>query len=328
VVVKVSRRVRLLNRAQELTGASFEDLDLEGIRAARESRVPPIPVVGGLLARVADRVLFGQPVPGVAIDEMTVPGPAGLLSVRRYRPAGVGTDVPLLVFFHGGGWVIGSPKQYDWLCTVLARDAGVVVASVDYRKAPEHPAPAAVDDALAATAWLAEHADEVGATGPVFVAGDSAGGNLSALVSIAARDGRIPPVAGQLLIYPGTDLTMSFPSIDRLADAPILPRASMAAFVGYYLSGGIAPDDPRVSPFHVDDLTGVAPALVQTAEHDPLVDEGHAYADRLAAAGVPVRRTCYVGMPHGFVSLPGLCPPAHQAVAEMVDFIRTAAVGR
>lgn len=321
--MKVSRRVRLFDRVKELTGASFEDLDLDGIRAARESRVPPIPVVGGVLARVADRVVFGQAVPGVVIDELTVPGSAGSLAVRRYRPASVGNDAPLLVFFHGGGWVVGSPKQYDWLCTVLARDAGVVVASVDYRKAPEHPAPAAVDDAIAATAWLAEHGAKVGATGPVFVAGDSAGGNLSALVAIAARDGRVPSVAGQLLIYPGTDLTMSFPSIDRLADAPILPRASIAAFRAHYLAGGVAGDDPTVSPFHVDDLVGVAPALVQTAEHDPLVDEGHAYAARLADAGVSVRRTCYVGMPHGFVSLPGLCPPAHQAVAEMVDVIRS-----
>lgn len=219
--------------------------------------------------------------------------------------------------------VVGSPPQYDWLCTVLARDARVVVTSVDYRKAPEHRAPAAVDDAIAATAWLAEHQTEVGATGPVFVGGDSAGGNLSALVAIAARDGRTPPVAGQLLIYPMTDLTMSCPSIDRLADAPILPRTSIAAFRAHYLGGGTAADDPVVSPLFVEDLSGVAPALVQTAEHDPLVDEGHAYADRLADAGVPVRRTCYVGMPHGFVSLPGLCPPAHQAVAEMVDFIRS-----
>ena len=181
--------------------------------------------------------------------------------------------------------------------------------------------PKDVDDAVAATSWLAEHAADVGASGPLFVGGDSAGGNLSALVAIAARDRGGPTLAGQVLIYPGTDLTASFPSIQRLANAPILPKTSIDAFRAHYLGEVVADDDPRVSPFHVQDLSGLAPALVQTAEHDPLVDEGRAYADRLAEAGVEVRYTRYLGMPHGFVSLPGVCSAAHQAVDEMVSFI-------
>lgn len=174
------------------------------------------------------------------------------------------------------------------------------------------------------TAWLADHREELGADpdAPIAVIGDSAGGNLAALVAIAARDGAVPPLAAQILIYPVTDLTRSSASMARLTDEPILSRDDIDRFVALYLGDGMAPDDPRVSPAFVDDLAGVAPALVITAERDPLVDEGVAYAERLAAAGVEVRHTTYVGVPHGFLSWPGVCPSAVQAGAEIASELR------
>lgn len=320
--MRLNARVRLLDQVRRRTGGSIATMSLDEIEQARLSRLPAVhPLLDPLVERVG-RALFGTPRSSVHIDDLTVPGAEGDLPARRYRPATSVPGAPFLVYFHGGGWVLGGPAQYDWLCTTLADETGAVVVSVDYRKAPEHRAPAAADDAIAATRWLAAHADEVATTGPLLVAGDSAGGNLAALVAVAARDAGDLDLAGQVLIYPGTDLTSSFPSISELPDAPVLTRADIEAFKAHYLGDTADPVDPRVSPWFVEDLTGVAPALVQTAEHDPLRDEGTAYAQRLSEAGVPTRHTRYVGVPHGFVSLPGACPPAHQAVAEIIDFVR------
>lgn len=320
--MRLDPRVRLLDRARRAVGGSVADMSLEEIRRARVTRLPQVPVLDPLVQRFG-LALFGRPRADVAIEETTVGGAVGDRPARVYRPRGLEPDAPIVVWLHGGGWVLGGPAQYDWVCTALAEDAGALVVSVDYRKAPEHPAPAAADDAVAATRWIAEHAAELGASGALVVAGDSAGGNLAALVAVAVRDAGDLDLAGQALVYPGTDLTCSFPSIRTLADAPILTRDDIDAFRAHYLAGGVAADDPRVSPWFVEDLAGVAPALVQTAEHDPLRDEGTAYADRMAEAGVPTRHTRYVGMPHGFLSLPGTCPAAHQALAELVDFVRS-----
>lgn len=320
--MRLNARVRLLEQIRRRIGGSIATMSLDEIQRARTSRLPPVhPLLEPLVER-AGRALFGTPRSSVRIDDLTVPGAEGDLPARRYRPAAVAADAPFVVYFHGGGWVLGGPAQYDWLCTTIADETGAVVISVDYRKAPEHRAPAAADDAIAATRWLASRAHEVATTGPLLVAGDSAGGNLAALVAVATRDAGDVDLAGQVLIYPGVDLTTSFPSVTELADAPILTGADIDAFKAHYLGDVADPADPQVSPWFVEDLTGVAPALVQTAEHDPLRDEGTAYAERLQAAGVPTRHTRYVGMPHGFVSLPGACPAAHQAVAEIVDFIR------
>ena len=268
--------------------------------------------------------MFGRPRGEVSTQDRTIPGPHGPMTVRLYRTAWTPPDAPLVVYLHGGGWVLGSLDGNDWVCAELAADAGAVVASVDYRLAPEHPAPAAVEDALAATTWLAANGEQLGATGKVAVAGDSAGGNLATLVAIGARDAAGPDIAAQVLYYPAIDLTMSSPSIAELGPtAPILRRKEMDAFLGFYLSGGGDPADPALSPWFVEDLTGLPPALIQTAEQDPLRDEGRAYGDRLREAGVEVRWTEYAGMPHGFVSLPGVCRAAPQAVAETVQFLRT-----
>jgi acetyl esterase len=321
--MRLSRRVVLLDRVRRRVNGSIVTWDQAGIDQARGSHLPSVPGLDPLVQRVGV-ALFGCPHPGVVTRDRTVPGADGAVRVRVHTPTRVTAppgEVPLIVHLHGGGWVVGSPQQYDVLCTRLAHDLGAVVVSIDYRMAPEHPAPAAVDDAVAATRWLTEHGGALGAAGPVAVVGDSAGGNLAALVAIAARDGRTPPISAQVLIYPATDLTMSTWSARHIVAAPILARADMEAYVGRYLAAGVAGDDPRVSPMYVADLGGLAPALVITAEHDPLIDEGVAYADRLDAAGTPVRQTTYVGVPHGFLSIPGVCPVAHQATAEIVTFL-------
>lgn len=319
----VDRRVVWLDRARRAAGAGgVAHMSLDEIREARENRLPEVPGLDPVIQRLGVWLL-GEGRTDVAVSTSTAPGPAGDIPLRLYTPPRPADPMPLVVWFHGGGWVLGRPHQYDWVCSLIAAEAGALVASVDYRLAPEDKAPAAVEDCVAAASWLAGQASGLGATGPLVVAGDSAGGNLAALVSIAARDAGGPDIAFQALVYPGVDLTRSFPSITELADAPILTREDIDAFVDHYLDGsGVAPDDPRVSPWFAEDLTGVAPALVQTAEADPLRDEGRAYADRLRDAGVPTRHTEYVGMPHGFLSLPGICPAARQAVAEIVQAIR------
>lgn len=315
----VSWKVRVLDAVRRGLGGGVASMSLDEIRRARRSRLPDLPFGDELLDPLARR-LFGAPRSDVRVDTGTVPGAEGDLSARIYSPPAVASPDPLILYLHGGGWTTGSPPLYDWLCSRLAAGVGATVVSADYRKAPEHPAPAAVEDAVAAFEWLAGNPEQIGATGPIAVAGDSAGGNLAALVAIAARD-RDLDLAAQILIYPGIDLTQSFPSMQHMTDAPLLPRDDVDAFLAHYLSGGIAPDDPRVSPWFVEDVSGVAPALVQTAQHDPLVDEGEAYARKLEKAGVEVRLTRYVDVPHGFVSVPGIAPAAHQAVSEIARFL-------
>jgi acetyl esterase/lipase len=324
--VEVDRRVRALDALRRRAGRSISRMSLEDIQGAREGWMPSWP----LLAPVTDRLgqwLFGVPHRAVATEDRTLPGPAGPLGVRLYRPTRRAAPAPLVVNLHGGGFVLGNLDAGDWLCSTVAAELGAVVASIDYRLAPEHPAPAAVEDAVAATRWLADHGDGLGAPGQLAVIGDSAGGNLAALVAIAARDEGGPAIAHQVLIYPAVDLTMSFPSIHELRDAPILTHEDLRVYVDHYLGRRIDPADPSVSPWFVDDLVGLPPALVQTAEHDPLRDEGRAYVARLRDAGVPTRWTEYAGMPHGFATLPGLCRSAPQAVAEIVQELRLHLLG-
>lgn len=279
-------------------------------------------MVGPLLA-AASRAVTGTVPDGVVVTQATVPGAVGDLPARRYQPATQADALPLILYFHGGGWTTGAAVQYDWICGRLAAELGAVVVSVDYRLAPEHPAPAAADDAVAVTTWaLTDGGAILGAPGPVVVAGDSAGGNLSALAAIAVRDQGRDGLAAQLLFYPGVDLTRSFPSIQTLTHEPFLHRTDIDEFLGHYLSSGVAGDDPRVSPWHVADLTGVAPAFVATAEFDPLQDEGEAYAKRLEADGVAVAQVRYPRMPHGFIAISGIAAGARAAADDMIAFAR------
>ncbi len=320
----VPRTMRLLAAVRHrVNGGNLAQMTPEQIAAGRGPHVPEgIPLVGPALVRLAERVT-GRVASGVQVTEVVVPGATGPLPARRHEPPTRTAGDPLVLHLHGGGWALGSPQQYDWLCSELAARLGAVVVSVDYRMAPEHPAPAAVDDCVAVARWiLADGGGAVlGAAGPLVVIGDSAGGNLSALVAIAMRDAGLEGLAAQLLIYPSTDLAMSSSSAQTLRTEPFLHRSQMDDFTGAYL-GELSGEDPRVSPMYVEDLHGLAPALVQTAEFDPLKDEGRAYADRMAQAGVTVRHTEYADMPHGFASMPGLAPAARQALAEMVQFTR------
>ncbi|CAI9416552.1 alpha/beta hydrolase [Nocardioides sp. T2.26MG-1] len=253
-------------------------------------------------------------VPDVAsVEDTTVAGAEDDLPARVYRPAVEG-PLPTIVLLHGGGFVLGDLDTHDVTARILANGCSAVVVSVDYRLAPEHPFPAPVDDAVAATQYVADHLARLGGDDRLAVAGDSAGGNLSAVVAQAFRDeGR--PLAGQLLIYPVTDMTGAYPSHAENAEGLFLDLATMAWFQRQYTGDRTDLSDPRLSPL-LGDLHGVAPAVVVVAEYDPLRDDGLAYAEALAAAGVPVEVRTFPGLVHGFVDMGRHSVAAQQALDE------------
>ena len=265
-------------------------------------------------SRVTD-LIFGKTPPGVAVTNRSVPGPDGDIPVRVYRPVrSAAGPRPLVVYYHGGGFVFGYLRMGDWLCGQVASRVGAVVVSVDYRLAPAHRFPAAVEDSYAALSWVAANsAGEVGAGGPLGVMGESAGGTLSAVMCLLARERGGPAISHQALIYPATDMTAERENVQM----PFLSSDEMAAYRRMYLGPDGDPANPWASPLLAKDHEGLPPALIQVAEHDPLRDDGMRYAAALRAAGVPVRVTEYVGMPHGFMNFPGLCRSAPQALSEL-----------
>jgi acetyl esterase len=259
--------------------------------------------------RESSKVAAGPPIPVGAVRELTVDGDEGPLRARFYSPAAAAASpdpLPLLVFFHGGGWVVGDLDTHDQPCRLLCRYAEVHVLSVDYRLAPEHPAPAAAHDAVAAYRWALENAAQLGAD-PVRVAvgGDSAGGNLAAVVAQQARNSGIQPPVVQLLVYPGTDASRPYPSKDLFSEGYFLTKKQMDWYWDTYSAGG-SRTDPWLSPLCADDLSGLAPALVTTAAFDPLRDEGEAYAAALREAGTPVVLRRAAGLVHGYLSMTGI----------------------
>lgn len=258
------------------------------------------------------------------VSELTIPGPAGPIGARLYRPTGANADTALLVFYHGGGFVIGDLDTHDDLCRLIARDGGLLVLSVDYRLAPEHKAPAAVDDAYAAFRWAGEHAADLGADPQrIAVGGDSAGGNLAALVSQRARNEGVALPALQLLIYPAVDLCSDTRSKTLFADGYFLTRRDMDWFMEQYLGGAaVDPTDPAVSPLLADDLSGLPPALVLTGGFDPLRDEGRSYAEALRAAGVTVDYREEGALVHGFANFFPLGGGSATATAAMISALR------
>ena len=253
-----------------------------------------------------------------SVSELVIPGPAGDLAARVYRPEVEG-PVPTVVLFHGGGWVIGDLDTHDNMARSICRDCSAVVVSVDYRLAPENPFPAAVEDALAATEWVGERLADFGGSEKLAVAGDSAGGNLSAVVAQQLRDAGGPAIAAQLLIYPAVDVTGEYASRLENAEGYFLDLPTMAWFMNHYAADPAHHTDPRVSPLRHHDLTGLPPAVVVTAEFDPLRDEGEAYAAELSAAGVPVEVRRFDGMIHGFFDMGGFSPAAQAAVDEACE---------
>jgi acetyl esterase len=267
--------------------------------------------------------LHGPPVPVAAAADRTIPGPAGDLGVRVYTPHGE-PPFPIVVWFHGGGWVVGTLDTFDPICRALAAAVPAVVVAVDYRLAPEHRYPAAVEDCYAATLWASRSAAELGgAQHRLAVAGDSAGGNLAAVVALGARDRGGPAIAFQLLVCPITDAAMDTDSYRDKADGYYLTAAGMRWYWDHYLGGadGLRPD---ASPLRAAFVGGLPPALVITAEHDPLRDEGEAYAARLQAAGVPAAVSRYPGMVHGFYRWRAVTPTADACLQEAAAALRGA----
>jgi acetyl esterase len=256
------------------------------------------------------------------VRDLTVSTPDGPIPARAYIPYGE-TPLPVVVFFHGGGWVIGSIETHDAPCRELANRSGAIVVSVEYRLAPEHPFPAAPEDCYAATSWVAEHASEFGGDpSRLAVAGDSAGGNLSAVVALMAVERGGPPLRFQLLIYPATDFRMGYASIDENGNGGyFVTKADMHWFFGHY---GADPTDWRASPLLAPDHSGLPPALVLTAEYDPLRDEGEAYARKLEEAGVPVTLRRYDGQIHGFLGMTAAVDRAREAVDQAAADLRQA----
>jgi acetyl esterase len=246
-----------------------------------------------------------EPVPLPRIEELSIPGPAGALPARLYGAEARGAGAPpIVLYFHGGGWVTGSLDTHDDLCRRLAKRSGCLVVSLDYRLAPEHKFPAAVDDACAATRWIAQHGRELGGDPMrLAVAGDSAGGNLAAAVALLARDQGGPALRQQVLIYPATTHDFTLPSVSAYGEGFLLTAQGMAWFWDHYLPSPADREDFRASPLRAKSLAGLPSALVLTAEYDVLRDEGELYAERLKREGVPTRLVRHAGMIHGFITM-------------------------
>ncbi|MBO0676509.1 alpha/beta hydrolase [Mycolicibacterium sp. S2-37] len=278
-------------------------------------------------ARRRLRELPRRPVhPEVTATDRVIPGPAGDLRIRIYRPPAADDRPPVVVFFHGGGFAVGDLDTHDGTCREHAVGAAAVVVSVDYRLAPENPYPAAVDDAWAATHWVAAHGDELGADpGRLALAGDSAGGNLAAVIAQRARETGGPAIAFQLLWYPATMWDESLPSYSENAVAPVLDRASILAFSRWYApDADFADPAPELAPGRAADLSGLPPAYVAVAGHDPLRDDGVRYAELLAAAGVPVELHNATTLVHGYLGYSGVVPAATEAAGRGLAALRSA----
>jgi acetyl esterase len=260
------------------------------------------------------------------VTELEVPGAAGPLRARLYTPPDAATSTPLLHYIHGGGFAVGDLESHDEPCRLICRQADIRVLAIEYATAPEHPAPAGLDDVLATWRWIVANADELGADAArLAMGGDSAGGNLTAAASqILVRAGETAP-ALQVLIYPATDLAGRTRSHDLFAEGFFLERGDRDTFHGWYLDGtGIDATDPRVSPALADDLSGLPPAIVTTADFDPLRDEGIAYADALEAAGVPVTRLRGRGLTHAYLNFASVNRASRDATITLAGAIKAA----
>ncbi|MEV5720080.1 alpha/beta hydrolase [Amycolatopsis mediterranei] len=306
-----------------------QDLALDAQLLLRLQKVARADLVRGsveqsrALLDAGRHLVSGKPIEPVSVREIAVPTPDGDLPATLYTPVGLPEGSPLLVFFHGGGWVIGTRSSHDNAVRFLAKHAGVRVLSIEYRLAPEFPFPAATEDALAAFEYAVAKAGDLGADpARIAVGGDSAGGNLAAVTAQQAvrRGGTVP--AFQLLIYPATDFAQRYRSQDLFAENLFLTDVHMKWFEGHYVPEGADLTDPRLSPLHADDLSGLPPALIVTAGFDPLRDEGEAYAEKLREAGVEVALRRHEDLIHGFINFTGVGTRFREALAEMAGALR------
>jgi acetyl esterase len=268
---------------------------------------------------LAGRFVFGRPDESALVEEITVGNGSRALV---HRPPDALAPLPCVLNFHGGGWVQGNPEQSGWLASRVAVRNHAVVISPSYRLAPEQPFPAGVEDCWSALTWVVEHAAELGIDPHrLVVMGDSAGGNLAAVMALLARDAGGPEIRAQVLIYPGTEMYDRWPSEDRHAEAPVLTSKNMRAFARLYMAEQYGDEDFRASPIRAESHVGLPKTFILTAELDPLLDNGARYRDALVAAGVPVRYAEYDGAIHGFMSLPGVVPVAKRALDDIVEFL-------
>ena len=299
-------------------------------KAFQEAGRPPYETVSAAEARelyLKGRFVTNPEPPELqSVQPLAIPSPAGSIPARLYTPKTLRKAnglAPCLVFFHGGGWVIGDLDSHDVVCRKLADEGQLIVISVDYRLAPEHKFPTAVDDAIEATKWIAANAKQLGIDASrLMVGGDSAGGNLAAVVAIAARDGNGPGIAGQVLIYPATDFAMTHPSHREPETSILLTHSVIKWFRDHYLDGDADAGDWRASPARAATLSGLPPAYVLTAGADPLRDEGDEYAARLKEAGVPVTYRTFPGQFHGFFTMGKLLQQANVAASEIAVWLK------
>lgn len=313
-----------MQRAFRLDPQAQAVLDRAQAQGAKPlSGMPPV------AARAAYRAgrLPTQPAPPVAVvcRELEVPGPVGLIPVREYRPSACAPAevLPALVFFHGGGWVVGDRDTHDVLCRIWCLQVRCAVYSVDYRLAPEHRFPAAFEDACAATQWLTQQAPRLSINAErMAVGGDSAGANLAATVALALREAPQPRLVAQMLAYPVTDVCGGTASYRDYAEGYVLSAADMHYFRAHYVADAAQYLDWRVSPLRAASHAGLPPALVVTAGFDPLRDEGRLYADSLSAAGDAVQYVCFERQMHGFLGMGGVIDEANTAVQLCGDWLR------
>jgi acetyl esterase len=299
-------------------------------KAFQEAGRPPYetltPVEAREYYRQARVVTNPEPPLLKSVEPLAIEAAEGLIPARIYTPRTLRQSnglAPCLVFFHGGGWVIGDLDTHDVVCRKLADEGQLIVISVDYRRAPEYKFPAAIDDAIAATAWIADHAGQLGIDATrLCVGGDSAGGNLAAVVAIAARESKRPAIAGQVLVYPATDFAMTHPSHREPETSILLTHTVIRWFRDHYLTSAADGDDWRASPARLKTLTGLPPAYVLTAGADPLRDEGEEYAKRLEQAGVAVTYRTFPGQFHGFFTMGKLLDQANVAARDIGEWLR------
>jgi acetyl esterase len=301
------------------------------LEKAKQSPLPPYhdvpPAVARRFYRDTRGPLTPDPPPVESVQLLLAPGKAGPVPVRAYRPKGAGKDevLPALVYLHGGGWVIGDLDTHDVVCRTLANGARCAVFSVEYRKAPEAPYPAAVEDCFSALQFISENSKKLSVNpSKIAVGGDSAGGNLSAAIALMARDAGGPAVSFQLLIYPATDQRLGHPSIDGNGEGYLLTKKVMQYFRGHYLPREADWLDWRASPLLAKSHAGLPPAYIMTAGFDPLLDEGRAYAEKLKQAGVPVEYREYPDMIHGFITMGRVLDTANTALADCAQALRKA----
>ncbi len=325
--IKVDRKIRFLDWMTGLKKPVHE-MTLEEIKKQNDMKISS-PIA---------RFMFGKFCKMEKVENKTIRTRHGKIPIRIYYPfekpnnkpdnkpdnkPNNKPDMPLIIYFHGGGWVLCSLDIYDRMCRRLARDTGAILISVGYHLAPWHKYPVAVEDCYDATLWALEKSKEIGADpDQLFVMGDSSGGNLAASICLMARNLSGPDIKGQILLYPNVDATLASPSIDRFADAPMLTKDMMICFINYYARTEEDIRLPYFSPLLAEDLNNLPPALVITAQYDPLHDEGQAYAGRLKEAGNLVQVTDYPGMVHGFIIFPGYCKLAGEALSEITDYIK------